>query len=291
MRALLFTTAVVLTAAVSVASSVAAQSAMLGAAPCARAFTARQPQIRWVDRASTHRVGTWHVSVGRPAIPVRLIVVQLEPRAFQWSLDVQRINGVLQPWSLAGVADSVSIALNAGQFTDDGPWGWLVHEGRERQPPGDGSLAGGVTVHRDGAVRLHDAAALAAVRRDSTVVEAWQSFPTLLDATARVPAALCAARDGVDPLHRDIRFAIGTDARGRVWLVLSRLDTDVPLADRTPVGPTTREMATAMRALGATRAVLLDGGLSAQLLVRGDALTRRWRGLRAVPLGLVLVRR
>jgi hypothetical protein len=51
-------------------------------------------------------------------------------------------------------------------------------------------------------------------------------------------------------------------------------------------------MAAVMGALGARRAVLLDGGLSAQLLVRdaaGDV--RRWPGLRQVPLGLVAVAR
>jgi hypothetical protein len=47
-----------------------------------------------------------------------------------------------------------------------------------------------------------------------------------------------------------------------------------------------------MGALGASRAVLLDGGISSQLLVRdttGEA--RAWRGLRQVPLGLVVTRR
>jgi len=43
-----------------------------------------------------------------------------------------------------------------------------------------------------------------------------------------------------------------------------------------------------MGALGARDAVLLDGGISAQLLVRdAQGTARRWPGLRRVPLGLV----
>jgi hypothetical protein len=47
-----------------------------------------------------------------------------------------------------------------------------------------------------------------------------------------------------------------------------------------------------MGALGARDAVLLDGGISGQLLLR-DAVdgVRRWPGLRRVPLGLVAVAR
>ncbi|MCU0649017.1 MAG: phosphodiester glycosidase family protein [Gemmatimonadaceae bacterium] len=263
----------------------------LSPAPCGVSFAAPAARVTWRDSSAGLAWGEWSVRPAAYRLPVRLIVVRIAPRAFRWALDVQRVEGVLQPWRLGAVGDSVTVALNVGQFTDEGPWGWLVHEARERQVPGVGPLAGAVTMHRDGTVRVHDARELTALRGDTTVVEAFQSFPTLLDARSQVPAALCRARDGVDPEHRDIRFAIGTRADGQVLLVLSRLDTDVPLADRTPLGPTTREMAMALRALGATRALLLDGGLSAQLLVRTNAGARKWPGLRVVPLGLVLVPR
>lgn len=48
-------------------------------------------------------------------------------------------------------------------------------------------------------------------------------------------------------------------------------------------------MVTIMRALGATRALMLDGGLSAQLLLRAteNAAALEWPGLRRVPLALV----
>jgi hypothetical protein len=264
----------------------------LVAAPCAVAFTPPPAPVRWRVGGAGARWGEWRVQVGRPAIPVRLIVVPLDARRWRWTLDVRRVAGAVAPWRVQDVADSVGVAFNVGHFTDDGPWGWLVHDGRERQPPGVGPLAGAVVVTADGIVRLLDAGDIAAARGDPTVHEAFQSYPVLLDRSGALPAPLCRPTGGVDPTHRDIRFALGQRADGTVLLVLSRLDTDVPLADRTPVGPTVREMAWALRALGATRALLLDGGLSAQLLVRGpDGRVQAWPGLRAVPLGMVAVPR
>jgi hypothetical protein len=46
-------------------------------------------------------------------------------------------------------------------------------------------------------------------------------------------------------------------------------------------------MAEIMRQLGADIALMLDGGLSAQMLVRAAADSARWPGLRNVPLALV----
>jgi hypothetical protein len=46
-------------------------------------------------------------------------------------------------------------------------------------------------------------------------------------------------------------------------------------------------MAAVMGALGARRAVLLDGGISCQLLIREGQETHTWPGWRRVPLGLV----
>ncbi len=47
-----------------------------------------------------------------------------------------------------------------------------------------------------------------------------------------------------------------------------------------------------MGALGCRAAVLLDGGVSAQLLVRAcDGARREWKGMRIVPTGILLVPR
>jgi hypothetical protein len=51
-------------------------------------------------------------------------------------------------------------------------------------------------------------------------------------------------------------------------------------------------MAAVMGALGCRRAVALDGGVSAQLLIKDEAGERHlWRGVRRVPLGLVATAR
>ena len=124
------------------------------------------------------------------------------------------------------------------------------------------------------------------------VAEAVQSYPTLLGANSTAPSLVCDAR-ARDALlgraHRDARLGIGTLADGRVVVAMSRYAGVGTLAERLPIGPTTPEMAEIMRRLGATWALMLDGGLSAQLLVReqsgGDATW--WPGLRGVPLALI----
>ena len=59
-----------------------------------------------------------------------------------------------------------------------------------------------------------------------------------------------------------------------------------------PVGPTTPETAALMGALGYARAGMLDGGLSSQLLVRGNTgIVQRRPGMRRVPLGLEILAR
>src|ERR1041385_6645590 len=62
----------------------------------------------------------------------------------------------------------------------------------------------------------------------------------------------------------------------------------IPGADRVPFGLTVPEIAGVMGALGAQHAMLLDGGISAQLTVTDSSgRARAWKGLRRVPLALV----
>jgi hypothetical protein len=230
-------------------------------------------------------------------------------------------------WTIDAAGPGAALAVNAGQFRGGVPWGWVVHEGREYRAPGAGPLAPAVVVDDAGRVRLVPAGAIAALRaRPGAVREAFQSYPALL-AGGRVPAPLRAPGRGVDVAHRDARLALGTLPDGRVLVALTRFDApgaalgaalDATLgaasdtspegtlgarsgAEHTPAraaalgaalgavpfGPTVPEMAAVVGALGARDAVLLDGGISAQLLVRGAAGARRWPGLRRVPLGLV----
>jgi exopolysaccharide biosynthesis protein len=126
------------------------------------------------------------------------------------------------------------------------------------------------------------------------VREAFQSYPALL-AGGAVPAPLQASGRGIDVAHRDARLALGTLPDGRLLVALTRFDALAGVLDVVPAGPTVPEMAAVMGALGARDAVLLDGGISAQLLLRDgagdDAPPHRWPGLRSVPLGLVATAR
>ncbi len=246
--------------------------------------------------------GAWG-AVRAGGVPVRVVLARLDPARLRLRLDVvARPGGRAGPWDVDAAPADAAVALNAGQFTDDGPWGWVVHRGRERQAPGTGTLAGALVVDTAGRARVVGAdsvLALSAAARagDRAVATAVQSYPTLLDGDGLVPAALRAAGGGVDLAHRDARLAVGELRDGRLLVALTRFDAptggalggavDRALA-RVPVGLTVPEAAALMGALGARRAVLLDGGLSAQLLVRDAAGgARRWPGLRGVPLGLV----
>jgi uncharacterized protein YigE (DUF2233 family) len=245
------------------------------------------PRLSW--RGDDVQWSEWSVRLGARAVPARIIVVAFDPAQLRVALDLVQKDGALAPWNLDAAPERARIALNAGQFNDDGPWGWVVHRGREWQLPGEGTLAGALVVDTAGAVDIVPRSAIAAWRRSAAVREAVQSYPTLLEGDARPPAALCAATAQVDRTHRDTRLAIGVRRDGHVIIALSRYAGGA-LPDRTPIGPTTPEMAELMRRLGADRALMLDGGLSAQLLVRGrtGAAPQRWPGLRDVPLALVV---
>lgn len=254
-----------------------------------------QPPIVW--RGDDVQWGEWPVRLGTSGVRARIVVAVFDPRRLALALDLVQHEGSLAPWTLDAAPVDARIALNAGQFADEGPWGWVVHRGREWQPPGSGALAGAVVVDTRGAVHVVPAAAIGAWRGSAAAREAIQSYPTLLD-TGAVPDALCPGGSGVDREHRDTRLALGVRPDGHVVVALSRYDAPA-LPARTPIGPTTPEMAEIMRRLGARNAIMLDGGLSAQLLLRervggaragGEhavAEARRWPGLRAVPLALV----
>jgi exopolysaccharide biosynthesis protein len=123
--------------------------------------------------------------------------------------------------------------------------------------------------------------------RPHGVAWAFQSYPVLLEHGA-VVEALRSPGNGVDVEHRDARAAVGLLSDGRVLVVLTRFDALGTALGAIPFGLTTPEMAAVMGALGARDAVMLDGGISAQMLVRtATGQTHRWPGLRAVPLALV----
>jgi exopolysaccharide biosynthesis protein len=88
--------------------------------------------------------------------------------------------------------------------------------------------------------------------------------------------------------HRDARLALGTLPDGRVLIALTRFDVLGEGLGRIPFGLTSPEMAAVMGALGCRQALLLDGGISGQLLLRNGTESRLYPGTRRVPLGLIV---
>lgn len=243
------------------------------------------PRLSW--RGDVVRWAEWRVRLGANDVPVRVVVTRMPAARLRFTLEIARRGDVAIPWSLDEAPADARIAVNAGQFTDAGPWGWVVHKQRELQPPGTGPLAGAFVVDSLGTVALLTASELEGWRAPLRAIEAVQSYPMLLTGNARPPRALCDVAAGLDLTHRDTRLAIGITPDADVLFVLTRYEVPGGTATRFPIGPTTPEMAEIMRRLGADRALMLDGGLSAQLLVRAAQDSARWPGLREVPLALV----
>lgn len=216
---------------------------------------------------------------------VQVIALRLDPTRVHLDLMARtRYAGLRGAWTVDSLPAEAVLALNAGQFREGSPWGWLVQDSVERQAPGSGSVAMAV-VFDEGAVRLLTPNEIPAAR--GTVRAAIQSYPMLL-VDGVMPPPLRASGRGVDLEHRDTRLAIGTDAEGRVLIVLTRFRGAGAAGATLPFGPTIPELARLMRQLGATRAVGLDGGLSSQLALREhDATLRQWSNWRMVPLGIV----
>jgi hypothetical protein len=255
--------------------------APLPAVARAVAWRPAQPGVEWGELRLAGRGEAWRL---------RVVLVRVDPARVRLELvDSTRAGGTLGGWSLDAAPDAALVALNAGQFSGGIPWGWVVRDGREVKPPGQGPLSMAIVKEASGAVRLVPADRIEAVRESGTVVQAFQSYPALLVGDGRVPEPLRAWGRGVDVGHRDSRVAVGELRDGRLLIAVTRFEGLRGVLSELPFGPTTPEMAALMGALGARQAVMLDGGISGQLLLRSaDGETRTWRGMRRVPLGLLL---
>jgi len=253
--------------------------------------------VRWHDAPDAVTWGELPLRGTGEARRTDVVLVRIDPRRAALRLALPPADaspaGWLSPagWTIADASADARVALNAGQFTSGGAWGWLVRDGREIQPPGTGPLAAAVVVDGAGVVRIVAARDIDSVRAAGAVAQAFQSYPALLEA-GRVPRPLRHAGLGVDVAHRDARLAIGTRPDGTVLVALTRFAGLGGVLDRLPFGLTTPEMAALMGALGCSDALLLDGGVSGQLLVRDAAgEVHEWPGMRRVPVGLVVAAR
>jgi hypothetical protein len=215
---------------------------------------------------------------------LKLVMARIDPAVASLHL-VWGGSGDRPSWSVAQAGDA-ALAINAGMFVDRMPWGWVVTDGWERLAPGQGPLSSALIGLRDGRLIWVDGDDVSAWRgRD--VAFAFQSYPTLLTADGRVPVQL-QEPGSINLTHRDGRLALGLDRAGRVLVVMTRFDTAIPAVERLPLGLSVPEMAAVMGSLGARQAMLLDGGISAQLALRdASGAIKDWKGIRTVPLGLV----
>jgi hypothetical protein len=235
------------------------------------------PGLEWADVRLACAAPVWRA---------RLIVARLDSRRLTLSLEMDHTSQDYRPaWSLERAPHDALLAVNAGQFSGAMPWGWVAMDGRQWLRPGYGPLSSAVAIDAAGGVHWFHGDSLL----DATgVVAGFQSYPTLLAGKGRVPAAL-RAPGSVSLTHRDARLALGETRDGRLLIAMTRYDVMGEFGDRVPLGPTTPEMAAILGALGACDAVMLDGGISAQLLLRGATGKKalEWPGIRKVPLALI----
>jgi hypothetical protein len=213
----------------------------------------------------------------------RVIVARIDPRLVRLRLDTAFARDGDARWTVDRARPSDVFAVNAGQFLQAMPWGQVVLDGSQWLAAGRGPLASTVAMDSSGRVIVVHGRGVA----ERGVKWAFQSYPTLLR-DGDVPFELQAPDRGIDVEHRDARAAIGTLADGRIVVALTRFDAFGATLGFIPFGLTVPEMVAVMGALGARDAVMLDGGISGQLLLRdANGAAHTWRGSRNVPLALV----
>ncbi len=242
-------------------------------------------RVAWQEGVPGVEWGELLLSGASEAWRTRVVVARVDPRRVSLSLAPAFTEN--RDWTVGDADEGAALAFAGGQFRQSLPWGWVVSGGKEILAPQHAPLAGAVVVDAAGGVRVVPPGAVARERERGTAREAFQSYPMLLQ-DGVVPVPLTEAGHGVTVGHRDARLALGTLDDGRVIVALTRFDALGGVLGRVPFGLTAREMAAVMGALGCRQALLLDGGISGQMLVRDASGTARaWPGTRSVPLGLI----
>lgn len=286
----LVVTAMPLTAQISLTANVGATSVDLSAPAVPRSFQGGHPALlhalSWDSLQPGLAVTEFTLDAGRLGMNVRVVVARIDPSRFDFQLvHATRSNRMTGAWNVDVAPERAALALNAGQFKETGPWGWLVLDGSERRDPGYGPLSAGIVFDSAGRVRWLPYAQLAGAARDRTIRYAFQSYPLLLF-DAHVPALATGA--ALDQTHRDARLVLAQDESRQLLILLTRFDGLRGTVARIPIGLTVPESIALIGALGARHAVMLDGGISAQMLLRDrNGSEKIWKGLRDVPLALV----
>jgi uncharacterized protein YigE (DUF2233 family) len=245
--------------------------------------------VAWRPAARGVEVGRLRLSGPGEAWRVGVVLVRIDPALVEWELVWGMTEGGRKTWTIDSAPDDAILALNAGMFNAGAPFGWTVIDGRERGTIGTGAIAPAFVIDSLGRPALVPAESLQQRRIRRDVRLAFQSYPELLRDDGLVPPMIRAGTAAIDLTHRDGRLALGHLRDGRWLVALTRFEGAGGVLSFLPFGLTVPEMAALLGALGADRAVSLDGGVSAQVAVRDSAgAWERWPGVRKVPLGLVV---
>lgn len=251
-------------------------------APTHWSAAALAPSMRWRTVARGVETAALLLTGTGEAWRTRLVAVRLDPSQLTLSLDTAALPSGQPAWNLTRAPRDAVFAMNAGQFRSIRPWGLVVLNGARLMPAERGPLAATIAIDStntlhwvfdDEATPLH-------------LAFAFQSYPVLLQ-SSNIPLPLQQAERGVDVTHRDARLALGRLRNGQLMVVMSRFDGLGPSFGSIPFGLTVPEMSAVMGALGAVDAVLLDGGISAQLFAGQGAARITERGWRDVPLAFI----
>lgn len=238
----------------------------------------------WRDHAPGLKIGDFEVRTPGHLWTNSVAIVAVDPRALRFEIDASP--GWARRTAIEALSDSgVVLAVNTGLFRKDGtPEGLILDRGVRRS-----ALAGwldAVVVVEGGRLRVTDNQGARALGEGAS---AFQTLPWLVREGRVVFGVTSGVRLSRD--HRDRRLTLCLDDDGSVRFLLSNFEVFGEVAGRIPVGLTIPEQAVIAAAAGCRDAVALDGGISAQLALRGSARVHRMPGWRRVPLLLVARRR
>jgi len=240
--------------------------------------------IHWEDQDAGLRAGSFEVRVSRGVLVNSVAIVEVDPAHYRFSLAAAP--GFAPRTADAWMSDTgVVAALNTGLFRKTGaPQGVVILDGAR-----SGRLAewlDAAVAVEDGRLRLVSPAALASLGGQAS---GFHVLPWLVRGSRVALGVTSGLR--LSRTHRDRRLTLCLGSDGLVRLLLSNFEVFGQPAGTIPVGLTIPEQAAIAAAAGCTDAVALDGGISAQLVIRFARRLRRMPGWREVPLMMLIRRR
>lgn len=238
--------------------------------------------IAWRDSEPGLRLGAFEVRTeGRSFSENRIAVLELDPARFRFELAAAP--GFERRTAAEWMRDSsIVAAMNTGLFRVNGtPQGIVMLDGTRRS-----ALAGWLDVVvaiEDGRLQVTD---IEGARTLPPGASAFQTLPWLVRDGRVVLGVTSGVR--LSRTHRDRRITLCLGDDGPVRILLSNFEVFGQNAGRIPIGLTIPEQAIIASAAGCRDAVALDGGISAQLVVRMGQRLHRMPGWRRVPLMLLV---